>query len=188
MNTVESLKKLYKTMAGKDWPYDPNPTDAEVIDKIAADATGSGGGSGLLEIVFQMDLTNASSLVDMDNIGFAISISKEEAIALGKRSTNCVACLDIINPNNVSLSGELSSGRYNGVLCKIVYSRELPKVDTQPEEEYLSLMPYCISNGDNTVALPAIPLLDYDTTQHDVWTNIADMRTAFNSLFLQVSG
>lgn len=43
MNTVDSLKKLYKTMAGKDWPYDPNPTDAEVIDKIAADASGSGG-------------------------------------------------------------------------------------------------------------------------------------------------
>lgn len=45
MNTVDSLKKLYKTMAGKDWPYDPNPTDAEVIDKIAADGNaGSGGG------------------------------------------------------------------------------------------------------------------------------------------------
>ena len=23
MNTVDSLKKLYKTMAGKDWPYEP---------------------------------------------------------------------------------------------------------------------------------------------------------------------
>lgn len=51
MNTVESLKKLYKAMAGKDWPYDPNPTDAEVIDKIAADATGSGGGSGSARII-----------------------------------------------------------------------------------------------------------------------------------------
>lgn len=48
MNTVDSLKKLYKTMAGKDWPYDPNPTDAEVIDKIAADAqSGGSGGDGI---------------------------------------------------------------------------------------------------------------------------------------------
>lgn len=58
LNNIESgiesslsneLLALYKTMAGKDWPYDPNPTDAEVIDKIAADATGGGGGDGLWE-------------------------------------------------------------------------------------------------------------------------------------------
>lgn len=55
LNNIESgiesslsneLLALYKTMAGKDWPYDPNPTDAEVIDKIAADASGSGGEEG----------------------------------------------------------------------------------------------------------------------------------------------
>lgn len=36
-NTVEALKKLYKALVGADWPYEPNPTDAEVIDKIAED-------------------------------------------------------------------------------------------------------------------------------------------------------
>lgn len=36
-NTVDALKQLYKTMTGNDWPYDPNPTDAEVIKKIAED-------------------------------------------------------------------------------------------------------------------------------------------------------
>lgn len=37
MNTVDALKSLYKKLTGKDWPYDPNPTDAEVINKIAED-------------------------------------------------------------------------------------------------------------------------------------------------------
>lgn len=39
-NTVTALKKLYKKMVGEDWPYEPNPTDAEVIDKIADDIPG----------------------------------------------------------------------------------------------------------------------------------------------------
>lgn len=38
-NTVDALKKLYKTLVGTDWPYGPNPTDAEVIEKIAEDYT-----------------------------------------------------------------------------------------------------------------------------------------------------
>jgi len=50
MNTVEALKNLYKTMSGKDWPYDPNPTDAEVIDKIAADGNAGGSGGGVIFI------------------------------------------------------------------------------------------------------------------------------------------
>ena len=41
------LQALYKTLAGKDYAGDPNPTDAEMIDAIAKDAT-SGGGSGLV--------------------------------------------------------------------------------------------------------------------------------------------
>ena len=51
MNTVEALKNLYKTMSGKDWPYDPNPTDAEVIDKIAADGSAGGSGGGGTRII-----------------------------------------------------------------------------------------------------------------------------------------
>lgn len=40
----EKLQALYKTMVGNDWPYENNPTDAEVIDKIAKDAAGGGSG------------------------------------------------------------------------------------------------------------------------------------------------
>ena len=43
MNTVDALKKLYKTLAGKDYAGDPNPTDAEMIDAIAKDAQSGGG-------------------------------------------------------------------------------------------------------------------------------------------------
>ena len=73
MNTVDSLKKLYKTMAGKDWPYDPNPTDAEVIDKIAADGNaggGSGGGEGsgvtVLDLTWLRD-ESAESVYKVNN-------------------------------------------------------------------------------------------------------------------------
>lgn len=48
MNTVDALKKLYKTLAGKDYAGDPNPTDAEMIDAIAKDAQSGGSGSGLV--------------------------------------------------------------------------------------------------------------------------------------------
>ena len=37
MNMVSALKSLYKALVGVDWPYDPNPTDAEVVSKIAED-------------------------------------------------------------------------------------------------------------------------------------------------------
>lgn len=46
MNTVDALKDLYKTLCGKDYAGDPNPTDAEMISAIAKDATTGGGGSG----------------------------------------------------------------------------------------------------------------------------------------------
>lgn len=45
MNTVDALKDLYKTLCGKDYAGDPNPTDAEMIKAIAKDAS-TGGGSG----------------------------------------------------------------------------------------------------------------------------------------------
>lgn len=48
----EKLQALYKTMVGNDWPYEANPTDAEVIDKIAKDATGGGsGGSSSCRVI-----------------------------------------------------------------------------------------------------------------------------------------
>ena len=45
-NTVDALKKLYKTMVGTDWPYGPNPTDAEVISKLADDLAEASNDSG----------------------------------------------------------------------------------------------------------------------------------------------
>lgn len=39
------LQSLYKTLAGKDYDGDPNPTDAEMIDAIAKDAQSGGSGS-----------------------------------------------------------------------------------------------------------------------------------------------
>lgn len=45
-NTVDALKKLYKTMVGTDWPYGPNPTDAEVISKLADDLAEASNNSG----------------------------------------------------------------------------------------------------------------------------------------------
>ena len=45
MNTVDALKDLYKTLCGKDYAGDPNPTDAEMISAIAKDAQSGGGGS-----------------------------------------------------------------------------------------------------------------------------------------------
>ena len=63
LNNIESgiesslsneLLALYKTMASKDWPYDPTPTDAEVIDKIAADAQSGGGEEPILLVNTQM--------------------------------------------------------------------------------------------------------------------------------------
>ena len=47
MNTVDALKDLYKTLCGKDYAGDPNPTDAEMISAIAKDATTGGGGTDL---------------------------------------------------------------------------------------------------------------------------------------------
>ena len=43
------LQALYKTLVGKDYAGDPNPTDAEMIDAIAKDATSGGSGGGSLE-------------------------------------------------------------------------------------------------------------------------------------------
>ena len=68
MNTVDALKKLYKTLAGKDYAGDPNPTDAEMINAIAKDAqsSGSGGGSGSARIIDLMTLDHREE-VDPEN-------------------------------------------------------------------------------------------------------------------------
>lgn len=70
MNTVEALKNLYKKMAGKDWPYDPNPTDAEVIDKIAADGS-AGGSSGPTILIHQ-----SASAFEADPIAPGLSMTE----------------------------------------------------------------------------------------------------------------
>lgn len=76
LNNIESgiesslsneLLALYKTMAGKDWPYDPNPTDAEIIDKIAADASGSdGGGNTIASPIVEIELEVSNNATPSD--------------------------------------------------------------------------------------------------------------------------
>ena len=59
MNTVDALKDLYKTLCGKDYTGDPNPTDAEMIKAIAKDATGGGSGScDIKTVTFVRDSRN----------------------------------------------------------------------------------------------------------------------------------
>lgn len=60
MNTVDALKDLYKTLCGKDYAGDPNPTDAEMISAIAKDASTGGGSSGLPEINISFTSTYSS--------------------------------------------------------------------------------------------------------------------------------
>lgn len=61
MNTVDALKDLYKTLCGKDYAGDPNPTDAEMIKAIAKDAsTGGSGGSGGSRIEMRVNMGNGN--------------------------------------------------------------------------------------------------------------------------------
>ena len=73
------LLALYKTMAGKDWPYGSNPPDAEVINKIAADASGSGGSSD-----FEIILTLAPNGGPMNIITDVTFEEIEAAVTAGK--------------------------------------------------------------------------------------------------------
>ena len=126
MNTVESLKKLYKTMAGKDWPYDPNPTDAEVIDKIAADATSGGsGGSGSAGRVIDLDALPVvteymvwqyeTGLTVKDFLGAAIARGDDffenvvRAEALRSGSIELLAVMAVENGDDISLSPQVYS-------------------------------------------------------------------------------
>lgn len=62
------LQSLYKTLAGKDYAGDPNPTDAEMIDAIAKDAQSGGSGSDSQAV----KLTQSSENVYTGNIDQAL--------------------------------------------------------------------------------------------------------------------
>ena len=65
MNTVDALKDLYKTLCGKDYAGDPNPTDAEMISAIAKDASSSSGsGSNPITIHVFVPMTDDSPVYE----------------------------------------------------------------------------------------------------------------------------
>lgn len=196
MNTVDSLKKLYKTMAGKDWPYDPNPTDAEVIDKIAADGK-SGGGTGLPEIVFQVDFTdmiypsegssegpeteNPHTGADASQTGagadavpmpkMSILTSKQEVVELAKHWSNCVVCVNVIGTELGKFSLFLQEGKNYGLICRLYYHLQASKIQGNPDEETLVACSY--------IAQPysaGLELCAYDSQegQRDVWDESSD--------------
>lgn len=74
MNTVDALKKLYKTLAGKDYAGDPNPTDAEMIDAIAKDATSGGSGSDSGPVIkFKANMTDGTATADPLAAGLSLT-------------------------------------------------------------------------------------------------------------------
>lgn len=63
-NTVDALKNLYKTLCGSDYAGDPNPTDAEMIDAIAKDASSGSGGSSGIVITMRQDTSQSVPVFD----------------------------------------------------------------------------------------------------------------------------
>jgi len=120
MNTVEALKNLYKTMSGKDWPYDPNLTDAEVIDKIAADgnAGGSGGGdAGAERRIFVLRLPDA-----------------EENSRFPKQYEPGLSIMDLVNSDFITEQNDIDGNEYISgfkVTSFMVYDQEGRDPETQ---------------------------------------------------------
>lgn len=74
-NTVDALKNLYKTLTGQDYAGDPNPTDAEMIDAIAKDASiGGGGGSGT-GIVIKTKINMSDGTMTVDPLATGLSMT-----------------------------------------------------------------------------------------------------------------
>ena len=183
MNTVDALKKLYKTLAGKDYAGDPNPTDAEMIDAIAKDATpgGGSGGTGLPEIVFQADFTDVTTPEEAQTkTKFAILTSKEEVMALAKMSSNCVVGVNLIDPNNVSAGTalEMRIGKNYGLLCRLFYRTRESEVEGSANEEYLDL--YCYDSTPYWTQNELIALSSYDSSdgQWDIWADGGHLKDA----------
>ena len=125
MNTVDSLKKLYKTMAGKDWPYDPNPTDAEVIDKIAAD--GNGGGGSKEEFDFKAFCQEWSPIMAAEGFGPEVQM----------------AIIQAMNefPQNISIHCSGSAGSSTFV------------ADEDYGDYFLPILQNCVASGQRSVTL-----------------------------------
>lgn len=117
MNTVEALKNLYKTMAGKDWPYDPNPTDAEVIDKIAADGNAGEGDAGAKRRIFFLRLPDA-----------------EENSRFAKQYEPGLSIMDLVNSDFITSYNDIDGNEYISgfkVTSFMVYDQEGRDPETQ---------------------------------------------------------
>lgn len=110
----EKLQALYKTMVGNDWPYENNPTNAEVIDKIAKDATSGGsGGASSGRVIELFAIMNAGQegldFGGQTDAGLTIKdlASSHYLISMGAETTSAVVT-PVAVKNNTSSVHEVS--------------------------------------------------------------------------------
>lgn len=195
----DALVTLGKALCGDSFEVKPGLTDAETIMEIAKNYTGGSGsgdntGSGLPEIVFQLDLSNVDpEAIDENLIENSILITKEEAINMALQNQNCVICLDVVDPNHILVSQlpgygntmtSLQNGMNYGPICKLYYEWTPSKVEGQPNDTLLSATPYII----NLSKADLIPLLYYGDTMFtnpiDIWENSEDLAGMMSELMM----
>lgn len=109
-NTVDALKNLYKTLTGQDYAGDPNPTDAEMIDAIAKDASGGGsGGSSSGRVIELFAIMNAGQegldFGGQTDAGLTIKdlAGSHYLISMGAESTSAVVTPVAVKNNTSSV-------------------------------------------------------------------------------------
>lgn len=143
MNTVDALKDLYKTLCGKDYAGDPNPTDAEMISAIAKDATGGGSGGGGGKII--MDVT------DVDNpivTPLATGLSMEELVKYQVVSTRH-------NVDYILTKDSVTANKGSAVVITTI---------RHPEDGESVRITYETSDSVNTYIATAIAISSYEAT------------------------
>ena len=155
MNTVDALKDLYKTLCGKDYAGDPNPTDAEMISAIAKDAQIGGGGGDEFDLkAFCQEYGELASIVRTPAATFEDRARLEEA----KKKAPEIIYLDVAkdpSDSNSRIVEEDYGGYLGAVLGALISStsgRKLmlrtPTVVSSDNISYGSLWgPYEYGNG-----------------------------------------
>lgn len=159
MTTVDSLLKLYKKLCGKDYAYEVDPTDAEVIDKIAEDAeTGEGSGvEAKIGDLDDLDTTDKTNLVAAINevaesgggSGGGITIAVHTNLETDEQTIDPLPTgLTVANFKDVTLAGY---GTYEGEEVLMSYMKavavsggtvEIVIVFPTPGEETLGMMTF----------------------------------------------
>lgn len=121
MTTVDSLLKLYKKLCGKDYAYEVDPTDAEVIDKIAEDAeTGEGSGvEAKIGDLDDLDTTDKTNLVAAINeVAESGGSGSSKTYVTATLGTNKIA-EDLTEDDLLNMVINLPDGVYP--VCAILY-------------------------------------------------------------------